>query len=145
VNDPSLEHFPTDHAGILDKIHRASISLPEDETVDDDDFLNSPHPGALSDTSISPPSLPSVQEVDEELERIRQAEEEEYEKEEESGEEMDPLREVESEPEDEDFEPKVHAEVNEIDEVIIVEVIDERRKSTIERLVEKAGGRSSVL
>ena len=144
VSDLSLEHFPTDHAGILAKIHRTSISLPEHEPMDDDDVLRSPTQ-ALSDMSMSPPALPSVQEADEELERIQQVEKEEYDKEKESGEETDPLREVESELENEDFEPKVPiTEVIEIDRVIVVEVV-ERRKSAIASLVEKAGGRNSVL
>ena len=141
-NDPTLEKFPTDHAGILEKIRRTSISLTEDETLDHSG-LHSPHSQALSESSGSVHSLPSLQEADEVLEKIREAEEEEYEKEEESGEEMDPLR--PGEPEDADFEPKTQlVEVVEIQETIVVEVVD-RRKSTIESAVERVGGRNNVM
>jgi hypothetical protein len=141
-NDPSLEKFPTDHAGILEKIHRTSATLAEDETIDHSG-LHSPHSQALSDSSRSVHSLPSVQEADEVLEKIREAEEEEYNKEEESGEEMDSLR--PGEPEDADFEPKTQlVEVVEVQETVILEVID-RRKSTIDSAVEKVDGRNNVM
>ena len=137
-----IEKFPTDHAGILEKIHRASIAMAEDETLDHSG-LHSPHSQALSESSGSMHSLPSVQEADEILEKIREAEEEEYENEEESGEEMDPLR--PGEPEDADLEPKLQqVEVVEIQETIVVEVVD-RRKNTIESAVEKAGGRNNAM
>ena len=152
-HDPSLEKFPTDHAGIIEKIHRTSTSLAADETSDDIDHA-SPHSQALSESSISVPSLPSVREAeDEELERIREAEEEEVEKEEASGEEMDPLRPAApmtppltpEEPEDADFEPKVpETEKIEINETIVIEVVEERRHF-FETLLEKLGGKGNAL
>lgn len=138
--NPNLEHFPTDQAGILEKIHRASISLPENHDLDD-----SPESQALSEAPISPVSLPSVDEADEELSHIRKAEEVEYEKEEESGEEMDPLREVETEPEDEGFEPKIRGEEILIEQTIVVEVAEQRRQSIIDTAVEKVGGRKNAM
>ena len=138
--NPNLEDFPTDVAGILEKIRHASSSLPNEDATD-----TSPESQVLSETPISPISLPSVQEADEELTYIRHTEEMEFIKEEESGEEMDPLREVETEPEDEDFEPKVQSEEIVIEQTIVVKVIDERRKSIIDTAVEKVGGRNGVM
>lgn len=141
-NNPNLEHFPTDHAGILERIHRASITLPEDQ----DAFRSSPESEALSESPISPISLPSVEEGDEDMEQIRDAEEQEYEKEQESGEEMDPLREgePETEPEDDGFEPKVLEDDILIEQTIVVEVI-ERRRSRVDSVVEAVGGRNGVM
>ena len=155
-HDTSLEKFPTDHAGIIDKIHRTSTWLPVDETDDDDVELGSPISQALSESSISPPSLPSVREDEDEekLQKIREVEEEEFEKEEASGEEMDPLRPAApitppltpNEPEDADFEPKVSKpqETVVIEETIVVDVV-EQRKNVLETVLESLGGKGNAM
>lgn len=155
IHDSTLERFPTDHVGIIEHIHRATINLAEDETLDDSDKLDSPTSQALSESSISVPSLPSVREADEEeLEKIREVEEREFEKEEAEGEEVDPLRPVGrmtppmtlQEPEDADFEPKIaqHHEKVEIEESVVIEIIDERT-GWFEALLGKLGGRANVV
>lgn len=157
-HDPTLESFPTDHAGIMDKIHRTSTTLPADEVDDDDNDADasSPISQAMSESSLSPPSLPSVREVEDEeqLEKIREAEEVEFEHEEAMGEEMDPMRPAApitppltpKEPEDADFEP--HAAEPEkqvvIEETIVVEVV-EQRKSFSEALLDKVRGRGNAM
>ena len=145
--DHSLERFPTDIAGIMEKIHHVQRRLPEDQMVHHYD-LGSPDSTAVSDSSVSVPSLPSVREDDEEtLEKIREMEEEEVEKEEASGEELDPLKTgPPSEPEDADFEPKVvvYQEKVAIEEKIIIEIVEQRR-SLIAELLDKVGGKGNAL
>jgi len=117
-NDPTLERFPTSHEEIMKHIQRTHTRLPEDETHDSTTGGSPASSNAVSDASSSfsgIPALSSVQEADEQLEKIRHAEEEEVENEEKSGEELDPLKEGHAlptpppEPEDADFEPKVPA------------------------------------
>ncbi|KAK4503261.1 hypothetical protein PRZ48_006689 [Zasmidium cellare] len=70
-NDPSLEHFPTDHKGIMAHLDRTRNSIQEDETSDD---VGSPSqsPANSAIASVSP-SLPSVREDDDgELDQLRQ-------------------------------------------------------------------------
>ncbi|KAK5174833.1 uncharacterized protein LTR77_001916 [Saxophila tyrrhenica] len=151
-HDPSLEKFPTDHAGILETIHRTSTSLPADETSDHS--LSSPLSQALTNSSASTRSLPSVdEEAEEELERIREVEEEEYEREEEDGEEMDPLREgdapitppmTDEEPEDDDFEPKRTFSDFIAKERLISELAEEP-KNLVNRLTDLVGGEGVAL
>ncbi|KAK1073073.1 hypothetical protein LTR12_013138 [Friedmanniomyces endolithicus] len=64
-NDPSLEKFPTDHVGIFQHIHRASTQLPADET---EAVVNASSPLLVSREVSNSPSLPSVEEEDEEEE-----------------------------------------------------------------------------
>ncbi|KAK3704360.1 hypothetical protein LTR37_013913 [Vermiconidia calcicola] len=149
-NDPTLEKFPTNHAGIIEKIHRTSLALAADETIDDVE-RDSPLSQAMSETSISAPSLPSVREADdEELEKIREMEEEEYEREEASDEEMDPLKPsapitpplTPKEPDDNDFEPKVGKP--ELEKKVVAGIGDERR-STFKIVLGKLGGRGNAI
>ncbi|KAK0869172.1 hypothetical protein LTS02_003179 [Friedmanniomyces endolithicus] len=64
-NDPSLERFPTDHVGIFQHIHRASTQLPADET---ESVVNANSPLLVIREVSNSPSLPSVEEEDEEEE-----------------------------------------------------------------------------
>ncbi|GIZ44838.1 hypothetical protein CKM354_000802400 [Cercospora kikuchii] len=56
-NEPGLEHFPTDHRGILDSIARTKKSLAEDQTHD-----HSPSPSPSAKAVKASPSLPSLAE-----------------------------------------------------------------------------------
>jgi hypothetical protein len=71
-NDPSLEKFPTDHRSILDHIHRASTSLPEDQTRHDYD-VRSIGSAAVSNGESPVRSLESVEEGDEQPEEDQEA------------------------------------------------------------------------
>ena len=152
-HDPTVEKFPTDHAGIMGKLCLTSTDLAEDESADDMNGLDSPTSQVLSESSMSVPSLPSVREADEEeLEKIRELEEREFEKEEAEGEEVDPLRVAApitprltpEEPEDADFEPKLLTEQVEIEERIVIEIVDGRQR-WIEMLLEKVGGKGNAM
>ena len=130
-NDPSLHPFPTDHAGIVEHIHRTHTRLPADETGDDV-LTSSPASSAAISDSSSVPALPVVsEEDDEQLEKIREAGEQEAQAEQ----ELDPLREGEAaEAEDADFQVKVPELrallVPKVEEVVVVE----RRASVVEKL-----------
>jgi hypothetical protein len=67
-HDPSLSPFPTSHEGILGSIRRASIHLVEDETTEDS--IASPGTSPLAKSvrrgSSTPPTLPSLEEQEEE-------------------------------------------------------------------------------
>lgn len=63
-NDPTLERFPTDHAGILEHIDRTRRSMQEDETPEDIGSPLSKHTPSGSVIGNTPPSLPSVKEDD---------------------------------------------------------------------------------
>ncbi|RMY90658.1 hypothetical protein D0862_09904 [Hortaea werneckii] len=90
-DDKSLEHFPHDRRGIFSHIHRASAHAADHEARDAAQApKRSPHSGPSSPIA----SLPSVQEdEDEELESLREQERQEYEREQETGEELDPIAE----------------------------------------------------
>lgn len=145
-NDPSLHHFPTDHQGIVDHIHRAHTRLPEDETSEDVITSSPASSTAISESSSvsAVPSLPSVnEEDDEQLDKIREAGEQEADAEQESGEELDPLKEGEApEAEDADVEPKIPELkvliVPQVEKTTEEIVVIERRAS----LAEKVGVRN---
>lgn len=109
--DTSLHPFPTDQKGILEHIQRTHTRLPADETSDDVNSASPASSGAITDCSSlsAVPSLPCVNEDEEELEETRDASEQEAEMERESGKELDPLTNEKeaNEPEDDDFEPNI--------------------------------------
>lgn len=70
-NDPSLELFPTDHAGIIEHIERTRRSMQEDETSDRPDSpsrssSSRPSPSGSAIGSRASPSLPCLPEDEEE-------------------------------------------------------------------------------
>lgn len=146
----TLVKFPTHHAGIIEMIMHTQQRLPADDTVSEK-LKDSPESQAVSDLSTPSNSLPQSIEAEEAmLLMIREAEEDEFEREEANGEELDPLMSdphgSAAEPEDDDFESKISAprETVEIKETIIIEVIDER-KGLVESLLDNVGGRGSAL
>lgn len=58
-DDPSLERFPVHKAGIMHEIHRASKSMPEDQTSEEG-CSRSPQRSASSASMLSSPPLPDV-------------------------------------------------------------------------------------
>ncbi len=147
---PAPEPFPTDLAGVLDKIRRTVTSLPPDDSSDHS--LSSPLSQAVSGSSTN--SLESVdEEAEEELERIREVGEDQYEHEEDDGEEMDPLMEgdapitpplTDEEPEDDDFEPKINNPDLLVVKAMIIEGM-ERPKNLANRLADMVGGEGIAL
>lgn len=148
-NDPSLHRFSTQQDGIVEHIQNMRARLPEDETGHDVNNPSSPSSAALSETSSisAVPALASVnEENDEQLDKIREAGSQGVEAEQESGEELDPLKEGQAaEAEDADFEPKISElkviVVPKVEKTIEEIVLFDRRQSLTD-LKEKAGTRN---
>ena len=130
-----------------------------------DDAVFSSGSDKVTESSVSIPLLPSVREAESEeeeegLQKIREVEEQEFEKEEATGEEMDPLLEqtptapmtpplTPKEPDDADFEPEFRAEgdvegTTVVNETIIIEVVEQRR-GFLDALLEKMGGSGNAM
>ncbi|KAF2481617.1 hypothetical protein BDY17DRAFT_311289 [Neohortaea acidophila] len=143
-HDLHLEKFPVHHAGIIDQILETRHRLPEDQ-FSEEHLFGSPTSQVICESPISPATRVRATTAEEVLEKIREAEEEEYEKEQEAGQELDPLR--LQEPEDADFTPKVEVDMVEkieIEEHVVIEVV-EQRKGLAEVLLERMGGKGNAM